>query len=757
MKTLNYFILILFVLSLNTFAVHASNDLIKNINIDGLKRIEKETVITYSNLNINDVYTDEKGNDALKNLFDTDLFSNIEISFNGNILNITVIENPTINLISFKGNKKINDEDLLIELSLKERSIYSRSKVKKDVEKMLTLYQRGGRLSTEINPTVEVLDNNRVNLVYEIEESDIAEVSKITIIGNNEFTSGKIRSVMKTKQKSLLKLWSSSDNYDPDKIDYDKQLITELYNNNGYPNFKFTSSIAQLIPNRNSFEIILTIREGDKYNFGKVTAESVLDRLSTDTIVQLVSIKEGNIYNQSLIKDSLQYIKDQAAVLGYAFVDITPSFFPNPESKSMDIMFNINEGPRVYVNKINVYGNTRTIDKVIRRQVKLTEGDAYNKYAIDLSKGTIRSLNFFSDVDIEEEKIEQTDRINLNISVKEKNTGEISMGAGYSSSQKATLQLGLKEQNFLGKGQKAKFQGSFGDTTTTYDISFEEPYYRNRELSLRGDLYSRFSDPASVKYETQDLGVGFSIGFPLSPLVKYSFNYSLYTTEVKADSDASTYEKLLAGTDTISAVRNIVVYDMRNSPYKPSSGSLTRFDSQLAGLGGTSYYVKNTLDYRVYKRLSKRFIGSFKAEGGHLNGYNGEDAPASSNYKLGGKSLRGFKSGKVGPIGGTSHYGGHYYYLTSLETNFDLPLDEFDITSTFFVDVGSVWGLDSRYGSIDDEHNMRASAGINFNWDAAIGPINLVYATALSKESTDSVDNFYFDIGYNFWFIWLIK
>ena len=750
MKLFRFIVVSFFFLHLNVHGTESSDNIVTSIEINGIKRIEKETVITYSNINLNDIYTEELGNDALKSLFETDLFSNIEIIFKNNSVIITVDENPTINLIKFEGNKKIKDEDLLLEIYLKERSIYSRSKVKKDVERMLTLYQRGGRLSTEINPTVELLDNNRVNLTYEIEESDVAEVSNITIVGNDNFSSSEIKSVMKTKQKRLLRPWSSADNYDPDKLEYDKQLITEFYNNNGFPEFKFTSSIAQLIPNKNSFEIILTVNEGEKFNFGKIKAVTKLDKLSIDTIISAVSTKEGSLYQGNLIRESISLIRDQASMLGYTFIEIYPDIQPDYESKSVNLKYIIDEGPRVYVNKINIEGNTRTIDRVIRRQVELSEGDAYNKYAIDLSKNKIQALNFFSTVEIEEEKVANSDRLNLNFNVEEKNTGEVSLGAGYSSAAKSSITLGLKEQNFLGKGQKAKFAASFADTQSTYDISFEEPYFNNKSLNLRGDLYSRFSDPSSVRYETEDLGFGLGIGFPLSPSVAYRFSYELFTTKIKADSNANVYEKLLAGTDTVSSIGNNITYDKRNSPYKPSSGSLSKFNSVIAGLGGTSYYIKNSFDYRRYQKLSKSFVGAFKFEGGHLNGYNSKYAPINANYKLGGKKLRGFRSGRVGPKSGSSYYGGQYYYLTSLETNFDLPLDEFDITSVFFVDAGSVWGLDSRYGSIDDAHNLRSSAGVNLNWDSDIGPINFIYAKPLSKEDTDSVDSFYFDIGYNF-------
>tara|TARA_B100001250_G_C19764368_1_gene773993 strand:- start:167 stop:1681 length:1515 start_codon:yes stop_codon:yes gene_type:complete len=504
------------------------------------------------------------------------------------------------------------------------------------------------------------------------------------------------------------------------------------------------------MPNNNSFEIILTVNEGELYNFGTISAKTKLDKFSADLIVNLVPTKEGSLYESKLIKESISLIRDQASILGYTFVEVYPDLSPNDDSKNVDIEFIINEGPRVYIDNINITGNTRTIDKVIRRQVKLSEGDAYNKFSIDLSKNTIKSLNYFSTVEVEEERVLDTDRVNINIHVEEKNTGEISAGAGYSSTNKTSVTFGLKEKNFLGKGQNAKFQANLADTSSTYDISFEEPYYNNKKLSLRGDLYSRFSDPTSVKYETEDFGAGFTIKFPLAPSISYGFSYELFTTKVKADVDASSYEKLLAGTDTVSSITNSITSDKRNSPYKPSTGSLSKFKSTIAGLGGTSYYIKNSFEYNSYKRLSKKFIGALKFEAGHLNGYNDKYAPISANYKLGGKNLRGFKSGRVGPINNGSYYGGQYYYLTSLETNLDLPIDEFDITSVFFIDVGSVWGLDSRYGIIDDEHNLRSSTGINLLWDSAIGPINLVYAKAINKESSDSLDSFYFDIGYNF-------
>ncbi len=745
-----YFIFSLLYLFLNS-NLYASTNIINSISIDGMQRIDEETIISYANISKGDIYTEELGNKVLKSLFETNLFSNIQITFEENSLNIKIQENPTINLVKFIGNSKIKDEDLVIEILLKERSVYSRSKVKKDIERMLTLYQRAGRLSTEINPKLEMLDNNRVNLTYEITESDVAKVSDIIILGNSVFSKNKIKSLMKTKEKTLLRFLSSSDNYDPDKLEYDKQLITEFYNNNGYPEFKFTSSIAQLKTNTNNFEIILNINEGDKFNFGELNVESKLKKIDPEYVKAILPIQKGNMFNRSLLKESVKQLKEIAQLEGYTFIEIDTNLFDRSEVNEVDVKLIINEGPRVYVNKINIMGNTRTVDKVIRREVGLTEGDPYNKYTINYSKDSIRALNFFNEVEIEEVRTNLPDKINLNVNVEEKNTGEASLGAGYSSSNAASLNFGLRENNFLGNGQKVKFDTSFSDTRTVYDISFTEPYFNNKPLSLTTNIYSNFTDPTNVNYETEDLGFRLASSFPLSTDRYLTLRYSLFTSKVKADSNATTYENALAGTDTVSLIGHTLTFDRRNSRYRPSNGYNFKISQDLAGLGGDSYYYSNNFEFNYYKRLSEKFIGAYKFQGGNINGYNDKYPSLSSNFSLGGKKLRGFKAGKIGPRLGNSYTGGQYFYLTSLETNIDLEIDAFDITTTAFIDVGSVWGLENpAYGSIEDKHEARSSIGINLNWDSAIGPINIIYANILKSNKNDTTDNLYFDIGYNF-------
>ncbi len=447
----------------------------------------------------------------------------------------------------------------------------------------------------------------------------------------------------------------------------------------------------------------------------------------------------------------MEQLKELAQQQGYSFIEIDTNLLDGNEANTVDVRLILNEGPRVYVNKVNISGNTRTVDKVIRREVALTEGDPYNKFSIDYSKDSIRALNFFNEVEINEVRTDFIDKINLEVKIEEKNTGEASIGAGYSSASDASLNLGLRENNFLGKGQKVKFETSFSNTRTAYDISITEPYFNNKPLSLTSNIYSNFTDPTNVNYETEDLGFGLSSSFPLASDRYLEIRYSLFTSKIKANSNATAYENALAGTNTVSSLGYSLSFDRRNSRYKPSNGFNLKLSQDLSGLGGDSYFYRNSFEFNYYKRLSKRFIGAYKLQGGNINGYNDNYSPLSSNFKLGGKKLRGFKSGKIGPKLGNSYTGGQYFYVTSLETNIDLEIDAFDITTTAFIDIGSVWGLENpAYGSIDDNHEARSSIGVNFNWDSAIGPINIIYANIIDSNANDTTDNLYFDIGYNF-------
>jgi len=727
-----------------------ADDSIEIINVNGLQRISYDTVLSYSDLDLKTIYSETLSNSAIKKLYDTQLFSDVSINYIDGALTISVKENPTVNLVFFEGNKSKKDEDLLAEIKLTERTVFSRSKVKEDVKRLLELYQRSGRLSAKIDPSVELLDNNRINLIYKIDEANIIKVSKINIIGNKAFTDRELKSVMTTKIPSLLRFWSSGDQYDPDRIEYDKQLIKNFYTQNGYVNFLFTSSIAQLVNDKNKFEIIMTVEEGDKYNFGKISVNTKFAKLDKDIIEKSLSSNEGNTFNSEIIKESTEFIKNSASSYGYTFIDINNDIKINDNDLTVNITFNIDEGPKVYINRININGNTRTIDKVIRRAFTFSEGDAYNKFSVDYAKDKIKALNYFESVETNEVRVDDSDRLDLNVNVVEKSTGSATLGAGYGDQNGSTLTAGISESNFLGKGQKLKLSASLASTQSLYDLSITEPFFNDKDLLVKFDMYNKFSDPSNVRYETESFGIGLALGFPISYSNRISANYALKTSKTKPDANASAYERLLSGTNTISSIGYGLTIDKRNSPYKPSSGSIFRIEQNLAGIGGTSNYLQNSISYKKYKKFSKILTGALKLDLGSMNGYSGKYAPVDAMFELGGKKLRGFKHGKIGPQLAGSFTGGNYYYLSSIETNFDLPIAEYDISSSLFLDVGSVWGLDNRYTSIDDSHKVRASIGLNLNWDSVIGPINFVLAEPFMSEVTDTTDKFSFDIGYNF-------
>ena len=747
LKIINSLLIYLFLI---TF-VHADESIaIKEINVEGLKRISYETVLSYAKINLDNDYSEKLSNEAIKSLYNTQLFSDISINYIDNILTIRVKENPTINLVLFEGNKSKKDDDLINEIKLKERSVFSRSRVKEDVRRILELYQRSGRLSAKVDPSVELLDNNKINLIYKIDEANVLRVSKITILGNKAFSDSELKKVMTTKAPSLLKFWDAGGQYDPDRIEYDKELITDFYNQNGYVNFIFTSSIAQLVDNSKRFEIILSVSEGEKFNFGEIDVITRLEKLDKTYLSSVLAPNTGKTFNSKVVKEAVKFIKDSATTYGFTFIEVDPKMKINDVNKSVNITFDINEGPKVYVNRININGNSRTLDKVIRREFSFSEGDAYNKFSVNISKDRIKALNFFESVELNEERVAELDRIDLNVNVIEKNTGSASLGAGYGDQNGSTLTAGITENNFLGKGQKVKLSGSLSQTQALYDVSITEPYFFNKDLSIRGDIYSKFDDPANVKYETETFGLGLSLGFPLSAKNRIITKYSLLSSKTSADTDATEYELLLSGTSTVSIAGYVLSLDRRNSPYKPTSGSILTIEQNLAGIGGTSNYLENKISFKAYKSITPKVTGAFKSQFGAINGYGGKYAPVDSQFNVGGKNLRGFKYGKVGPQLSSSYTGGNYFYVISTETNFDLPIDEYDISSSLFVDVGSVWGLDNRYGSIDDQHNIRASFGINLNWDSAIGPINFILAEPFMSETTDTTDKYSFDIGYNF-------
>ena len=543
-----------------------------------------------------------------------------------------------------------------------------------------------------------------------------------------------------------------ADNYDPDKLEYDKQLITEFYNNNGFPNFKFTSSIAQLITNKNSFEIILTLNEGNMFNFGSISAETKLDKLSTDAVIYLVSTKEGSMYQSNLIKESIAAIRDQASILGYTFIEVYPELIPNEETKTVDIKFNINEGPRVYVKKINITGNTRTIDKVIRRQVKISEGDAYNKYSIDLSSNTIKSLGYFSTVDIKEERVADKDRVNVNIHVEEKNTGEISAGAGYSSTSKTSVTFGLKEKNFLGKGINLNTNFELSEESLKGQFVFSKPNFNYTDNTLRTSIKALTTDNLE-DYGYKQSETGFSIGTTYEQYENLFFSPELSLTleDLTTNDSASSNLKKQQGQYEDFYFNYGLNYDLRDSTYNPKSGYKISFFQGLPVVSDNSE-ISNTFITTKYKTLnsSSGMVGKVSLYLKGVHSLTGDDVRISKRAYIPYSRLKGFEKRKVGPIDNNDYVGGNYVSTLNFSTN--LPglfqtVENVDLN--YFVDIGNVWGVDYS-DSIDNSNVIRSSTGFALELMTPVGPLTFSLSQPITKKSTDKTESFRFNLGTTF-------
>ena len=464
------------------------SQVVQRIVVQGNERIEQATVLSYLPIQPGDQVDAEQLDLALKALYRTDLFADVRISAVSGEIVVEVVENPIINRVIFEGNKGLKEDKLRDEVTLRPRSIFTRARVQQDVQRIVELYRRSGRISADVEPKIVELPQKRVDVIFEIDEGAKSGVLRTNFLGNVEFSDNDLRDVVVTEQSAWYKLFSSNANYDPDRLEYDKEQLREHYRNRGFYDFRVVSAVAELAPDKNGFVITYTIDEGPEYRFGKVEVQTELERLNKETLVQILPIQEGQIYQDERIEQATDTLTFAAGAAGFAFVDVRPRYTPNRETRTVDVTFAVDEGPRVYVDRIDIIGNTRTLDYVVRREMNLAEGDAYNRVLVDRSRNQIRALGFFEDVAIEETPGSAPDRTNLQVQVTEQPTGELSFSAGYSSVDQLILDLGVTERNFRGRGQNVRARVSVGSLRQQVDFSFTEPRFLGRDLGAGLDL-----------------------------------------------------------------------------------------------------------------------------------------------------------------------------------------------------------------------------------------------------------------------------
>jgi outer membrane protein insertion porin family len=746
---------------------------IRKIVVEGNVRIEQDTVLSYLPLQVGDTVGPEQIDIAVKTLFKTDLFSDVSIDLKDGDLIVRVVENPIINQVVFEGNHSMKEDKLRDEVTVRPRGIFTRGKVQGDVQRIVELYRRSGRISVTVTPKIVELPQKRVDLIFEINEGPKSGIMKINFLGNKRFSDGDLRGVIVTKESRLYRFLTSNDNYDPDRMDYDQEQLRKFYRNHGFYDFRIVNAIAELSPDKNGFVLTYTLDEGVQYKFGKVKVETQLKRLNAAVLTQLLPIHSGQLYQDQKIEQATDALTFAAGAAGFAFVDVIPHYTANPKTRTVDLTFEVREGPRVYVDRIDIVGNTRTLDNVIRREMLVSEGDAYNRVLVDRSKNSIKALGFFKDVDITQTQGSAPDRTALQVKVTEQPTGELSFSAGYSSVDKLVLDLGISERNFRGRGQDVRAEASIGSLRQQINFSFTEPRFLGRNMSAGWDLYtSRYDFTSYAGYRSDSTGGALRIGFPLTQYMTASLRYNLHADNVMVDSDFCGATPLVSpvlcaerGSSFTSAIGYGLRWDKRNDPQNPTRGFYAQINQDLAGFGGDVKYLKTEGQGGWYHGFSPDWIFSFTGSAGYINGWGGDTVRINDRFFEGGDSFRGFQIAGIGPRDTRSAYdqalGAKLYAIGTIEETFPDGLPEqYGIKMLLFTDFGVAGMLDPSdkldplthlpITEIKDNLGLRASAGISVFWKSPVGPIRIDLSQVIKRQPYDKTELFRFSTSTRF-------
>jgi outer membrane protein insertion porin family len=720
-----------------------SSGVIRSLRVVGAERLEPETVRSYANLVPGQEYTTETLDQALKDLYATELFADVVITGaeTGNLV-VTVRENPVINRIVLEGNKRIKTDKITPEIKLAPRQIFTRSKARADVDRIIELYRRQGRFAASVEPKIVQLDQNRVDLVFEITEGDKSKVRAINIIGNDRYSDGRLRKEMYTRQTGgILGFLKQNDSYDPDRLAADQQKLRAFYLTQGYADFRVVSALAELTPDREDFIITYVVEEGPRYKFGTVDAESEIRDFSAETVKSLVGIKPGSWFNAKMVEDTVTGLNEVAGAKGYAFADVSPSFDRDAEKKLMNITFRVAESPRVYVERINIQGNTVTRDKVVRREFRINEGDAFNSFKVKRSQDRLQSLGFFQDnLEIKQEQGSSSDRVVLNVDVEEKSTGELQLSAGYSSLERFVIAASIAQRNFMGKGQQLSAGVNYSRYSKSISLGFVEPYLFDKNILLGGELYRRdynsfnfVGGERNRSYGQTSTGGGIRLGFPVTEYITFGTRYSLVLDDITLDKDqffkenedgsrecdpnrAGRYLCDEIGNRITSSIGYTVAFDNTNG-IRATRGQRLVFNQDFAGLGGDTRYIRTRFDATKYFGLPKSFVLSAHAEGGYIHALQSAPRPGLDAIRLNdrffGPQMRGFDIRGIGPRIQRIPYssegvldrdsknivsdslGGRAYYMGRIELEFPVPsgLKSAGLRPSAYVDFGSVFGI----------------------------------------------------------------
>jgi outer membrane protein insertion porin family len=804
---------------------YAQTPTVTSIAVQGNQRVEADTIRSYFKPGPGGRLDAFQIDEGVKALYATGLFQDVRPTIQGGRLIITVIENPVINRIAFEGNKKVKDDQLKAEIQSKERGTLSRPVVQADTARLVEVYRRSGRFDVRIEPKIIELPNNRVDLVFEISEGVKTGVRQINFVGNRAYSSYRLKDVIKTSTTGLLAFLQTGDIYDPDRIEADRELLRRFYLKHGYIDVRVLSAIGEYDPALRGFVITFTIEEGEQYRFGTVDVVSTIRLLDPALLRSRLRAYPGDIYNAEAVEKSVEDMTIEAAKRGFAFATVRPSAVRDPQTRTVNLVFTVDEGQRSYIERINVRGNTRTRDYVIRREFDLAEGDAYNRALVNRAERRLKNLAYFKSVKISTEPGSAPDRVVLNVDVEEQSTGEFSVSGGYSTADGFIGEVSVAERNLLGRGLFGKIAVQYGQYTRGAQLSFVDPYFLGYRVAFGFDLFYKQQNPTSyVSYETQTLGFGTRLGFQLREDLGLQVRYSLYQQRVTlppnlmncnninpdfintfptadkvgttlaltppvgfggiancyVDGEASlAVKRELAGGPVItSLVGYTLSHNSLDNNKSPTSGILTEFRQDFAGVGGDVKFIRNTADLYAYYEVISDVVSLVHLQGGAISGWDG-GLRMLDHFQMGANLVRGFAPAGIGPRDLTQlpftgvfgdALGGTYYWGASLELQtplYFLPKDA-GVKLAAFADAGSLWNYvgpttfpatgEIISGSIcstppcpvDNGMHVRSSVGVGLIWDSPFGPLRFDYAFPLSKEPYDRVQQFRFGGGTKF-------
>src|SRR6266576_923933 len=754
----------------------ASGGTIGSVRIEGIQRIEPETVRSYLLLQPGDAWDPERVDRSLKALFTTGLFADVKLTREGNTLVVRVVENPIINRIAFEGNSKLSDKDLNGEIQLRPRVVYTRTRVQNDAKRILDLYRRRGRFGASVEPKVIQLSENRVDLVFEINEGEFTGVRSINFVGSRKFSDSKLRGVLQTKENRWYRFLSTDDSYDPDRLTYDRELLRKFYLSEGYADFRVVSVVAESITKNNGFIVTFTLDEGERYRFGKIDVNIKIKDLPAEAVLPLLTVHTGDWYDAEAVEKSISVLTDALGNRGYAFVEIKPNVTRNREDHTVDITFDVQEGPQVYVERVDIVGNVRTLDKVVRREFQLVEGDAFNSPKMQRSQQRIKNLGFFKKVEVTNSPGSAPDRTVVTAEVEEQSTGELSLGIGFSTTDGPLADVNIRERNFLGRGQDLRLGAVVSLRSQQVDLSFTEPYFLDKNIAAGIDIFeiktsptANFFSGVTPPYQQFSYGGALRTGYQITENLRQTLKYTGRSDNItNLQSNTSLFIVLQAGVHTTSEVGQVLLYDRRDDRLEPTSGFYASVGNDFAGVGFGVDYVRNKVNAGYYYSVFPEWVLSVTGEAGYIFGWNGQNVLIQDRFFVGGDNLRGFQSAGIGPRDSVSGdaLGGQKYYLGSVTLGVPLGRPkEWGVSGRVLTDFGTLYHMQrtnivlppallASTGGIqplvEQSPALPASAGVGVSWKSPVGPIRLDIAYPIKKEPFDKTQLFRVSFGTRF-------